>query len=221
MILDVEATPTRISKEVDAAESMLQRTGERFALKPDHVAGDVAYGTGELLGWLVEREIDPHIPVWDKSQRTDGSFSTADFAYDEAQDIYICPSGHPLTTTGHKYRGTRLHYLASVFDCRQCPLKQRCCPKAPQRRLNVDVNERARNHVRSLMQGEAYARSRGERKKIETLFGEAKRHLGLERLRLRGLTGAHDEFLLVATVQNLKRLIRRVAIPPPAGPVAA
>ena len=59
-----------------------------------------------------------------------------------------------------------------------------------------------------------YARSRSERKKIETLFGDVKRNLGLTRLRLRGLSGARDEFLLTATVQNLKRLARHAAIPP-------
>ncbi len=54
-----------------------------------------------------------------------------------------------------------------------------------------------------------------ERKKIERLFAEAKRHLALTRLRLRGLTGARDEFLLAATVQKLKRLIRGVGRAPP------
>ena len=65
------------------------------------------------------------------------------------------------------------------------------------------------------MQTEAYAASGGERKKIERLFGEVKHILGLTRLRLRGLTGARDEFLLAATVQNLKRLINHAGIPPP------
>ena len=63
VILDVEATPTRISKEVEAGKTMVERTKERFGLKPKHVAGDVAYGTGRLLGWLVERDIDPRSPV--------------------------------------------------------------------------------------------------------------------------------------------------------------
>ena len=65
VILDVEATPTRISKEVDATETMVDRTQDRFGLKPDRIAGDVAYGTGEMLGWLVEHDITPHIPVKD------------------------------------------------------------------------------------------------------------------------------------------------------------
>ncbi len=40
---------TRISKEVDATETMIERVEERFALKPEHLAGDVAYGTGEIV----------------------------------------------------------------------------------------------------------------------------------------------------------------------------
>ena len=55
---------------------------------------------------------------------------------------------------------------------------------------------------------------------IETLFGEVKHVLGLTRLRLRGLTGARDEFLLAATVQNLKRLIKHAGPAPPM-PIAA
>ena len=58
-----------------AAETMVERTEERFALKPDRIAGDVAYGTGEMLARLVARGIDPHIPVWDKSKRKDDTFS--------------------------------------------------------------------------------------------------------------------------------------------------
>ena len=80
---------TRISKEVDATETMIERTEERFALKPKRLAGDVAYGTGEMLGWLVDHVIDPHIPVWDKGKRDDGTFSRADFIYDEERDLYL------------------------------------------------------------------------------------------------------------------------------------
>nr|NIS39624.1 IS5/IS1182 family transposase [Desulfuromonadales bacterium] len=58
--------------------------------------GDVAYGTGEMLGWLVEHKIDPHIPVWDKSERDDGTFMRADFTYDKDRDLYICPGGKEL-----------------------------------------------------------------------------------------------------------------------------
>ncbi len=215
VIVDVEATPTRISKEVDATETMIERTEDRLDLKPNHIAADVAYGTGEMLGWLVERGIEPHIPVWDKGKREDGSLSREDFSYDKERDVYVCPQGKPLKTTGRLHGGKTLLYRSSKFDCERCPLKLRCCPNSPVRRIPRDVNEEARDHARALMGTEPFRQSGRERKKIETLFGDVKRNLGLTRLRLRGLTGARDEFLLTATVQNLKRLAKLAAIPPP------
>ena len=128
IIVDVEATPTRISKEVDATETMLERTVERFALAPDYLAADVAYGTGEMLGWLVERGIDPHIPVWDKSKRDDGTFSRDDFVYDKERDLYRCPGDKALKTTGRCHADNTYRYVASKSDCGPCPLKPKCCP---------------------------------------------------------------------------------------------
>ncbi len=228
VIVDVEATPTRITKEVDATETMIERTEDRFALKPNHVAGDVAYGTGEMLGWLWQRKIDPHIPVWDKSAREDGTFSRADFTYDGGNDRYVCPGGKELKRYRVAGRMAKakppkdgIHkYRARKADCDACALKRRCCPKEPLRSVQRSIHEEARDHARALMGTEAYFQSGIGRKKIETLFGEVKRNLGLTRLRLRGLTGAKDEFLLAATVQNLKRLARYAGIPPPAPAMA-
>ncbi len=215
VIVDVEATPTRISKEVDAAETMIERTEERFGLKPDHIAGDVAYGTGEMLGWLVDRDIDPHVPVWDQSEvAADGKFVRADFTYNVDRDLYICPGGKELKTSGAVDDGTTIKYIAKRSDCTQCPLKPKCTT-GRERRVSRDVNQEARDYTQTLMETEAYAASRGDRKKIERLFGEAKQILSMVRLRLRGLTGAHDEFLPTATVQNLKRLANQTTSPPP------
>ena len=215
VIVDVEATPTRISKEVDATETMLERTEERFGLKPGRIAGDVAYGTGEMLGWLVERDIEPHIPVWDKGKRDDGTLSRGDFTFDKEGGVYVCPQGKTLKTTGKVHDGKTLLYRSSKHDCDPCPLKFKCCPNTPSRKIPRDFHEEARDYTRTLMGSEAYLQSGRERKKVERLFGEAKRGLAFTRLRLRGLSGAKDEFLLTATVQNLKRLAKLAANPPP------
>jgi len=174
-----------------------------------------AYGTGKMLGWLVERDIEPHIPVWDRGKRDDGILSRDDFAFDKEANVYVCPQGKTLKTSGKVHDGKTLLYRSSKHDCDPCPLKPKCCPRTPSRKVPRDINKAARDHARSLNGGEAYNQSARDRKKIERLFGEAKRNLGLTRLRLRGLTGASDEFLLLAAVQNLKRLVRRVSIPPP------
>ncbi len=221
VILDVEATPTRISKEVNATETMIERTEQRFALKPDRIAGDTAYGTGKMLDWLIKREIVPHIPVRDQSEvGAEDKFVRADFVYDEERDLYICPGGKTLKSTGRVHDGKALYYRARKRDCEDCALKARCCPKAPIRRIPRDINQEARDYAQGLMRTEAYEQSAIERKKIETLFGEVKHVLGLTRLRLRGLTGASDEFLLLATVQNLKRLARYAGRPPPRAAIA-
>lgn len=215
VIVDVEATPTRISKEVEATETMLERTAETFNLKPKCIAGDVAYGTGKLLGWLVGRGIEPHVPVWDKAKRDDGSLSRDDFVFDQDDDVYVCPTGKILKTTGTVHDGKTLLYRSSKRDCDPCSLKHKCCPRSPSRKIPRDINEAARDHARSLNGSEAYNHSARDRKKIERLFGEAKRNMAMTRLRLRGLTGAKDEFLLTATVQNLRRLAKLVSRPPP------
>ena len=204
VIVDVEATPTRISKEVDATETMLERAVAPSPL-PSSLAADVAYGTGAMLGWLVERGIDPHIPVWDQSEvSANGKFSRADFN-DKPRDLYTCPAGKELKTSGTAHDGTTIKYLAKRSDCAVCPLKRQCTTGL-ERRISRDVHQDARDYAQALMQTEAYRASRSARKKIETLFGDAKHNLALVRLRLRGLSGARDEFLLTATVQNLKRL---------------
>ena len=120
-----------------------------------------------------------------------------------------------MKTTGRLHSDNTYRYIASKYDCDACALKPKCCPNTPARRVPRDPNEAARDVTRALMETEAYAASRDERKKIETLFGEAKQTLSMVRLRLRGLTGAGDEFLLTATVQNLKRLANQTARPPP------
>ncbi len=217
VIVDVEATRAIRQAEVGAARTMIDRVADRFGLKPKSLAGDTAYGAAPMLAWLVkERGIAPHIPVFDKSRRDDGTFSRADFAYDPEQDSYHCPMGKALTTSGRLHADNAYRYLASTYDCRPCPLKQRCCPKTPQRKITRDVNEDARDVARALYDTPAFDQSRRERKKVEMLFAHLKRILKMGRLRLRGPCGAQDEFLLAATAQNLRKLAKLATGPPPA-----
>src|SRR5436190_1415219 len=96
VIVDVEATPARTYDEVAATKVMITRTDERLGLKPTRLIADTAYGTGKFLGWLTGAGITPHIPVWDKGQRDDSTFSRSDFKFDSAQDQYTCPAGKLL-----------------------------------------------------------------------------------------------------------------------------
>jgi transposase len=218
IIVDVEPTPARSSDEVASTKTMLVRTERCFGLKPKRLAADTAYGTGKFLGWLIGTRIAPHIPVWDKSSREDGTLSRTDFRWDRRRGVYICPNGKVLHTTGTVHEGTKLRYRASKFDCEVCALKTQCCPKAPSREVPRDVHEYARDVTRRLMRTKAYLVSRNQRKRVEMRFAHLKVHHRFERMRLRGLSGARDEFVLAAIVQNLKTLALRTLKPPPTQP---
>jgi transposase len=217
VIMDVEASRAIRQAEVGAAKTMIERTEERFDIKPKRLAADTAYGSGPNLNWLVkDKDIAPHIPVIDKSKRNDGTFSREDFTFDKERNVYTCPAGKSLTTTGKPVNsGETILYRASAFDCGPCPLKPQCCPKTPGRKIPRSIYEEARDVARALAKTAAFAKSCCDRKRVEMLFAHLKRILKLGRLRLRGPCGAQDEFTLAAIAQNLRRLAKLVVRPPP------
>jgi transposase len=217
IIVDVEPTTAIRQAEVLAAKRMIERTAKKFTLHPSKLLGDSAYGSADMLGWLVdERGIEPHVTVFDKSARKDDTFAREDFNYDPAGDVYICPDGKALTTTGTLVNdGETLLYRARKADCDACALRPRCCPNTPARKVPRSVHEKARDIARAIANSWEGRTSRRLRKKVEMLFAHLKRILKLDRLRLRGPNGARDEFVLAATAQNLRKLAKLVPMPQP------
>jgi transposase len=216
IIMDVEASRAIRQAEVGAARTMIERTEARFGIKPERLAADTAYGSAANLDWVVNtKNIAPHIPVIDKSKREDGTFSREDFTFDKERNVYICPAFKTLTTTGKIMNDDMLFYRASTRDCAACPFKMRCCPKEPSRKLLRSIYEEARDVARAIAKTEAFEQSCRDRKRVEMLFAHLKRILRLGRLRLRGPRGAQFEFTLAATAQNLRRLAKLMARPPP------
>src|SRR3974390_43772 len=194
---------------------MIEQTAKAFAPHPSKLLGASAYGSADMLGWLVdERGIEPHVTVFDKSARKDGAFSREDFSYDQAHDVYVCPGGRALTTTGTCVNGgDTLLYCARKADCAACALRSRCCPNTPARKVQRSIHEHARDMARGIAKSWEGRVSRRLRKKVEMLFAHLKRILKLDRLRLRGPNGARDEFLLAATAQNLRKLAKLIPVP--------
>jgi hypothetical protein len=230
VIVDVEATSAHRIQEVEATRTMIDRVEDRFAIKPTRLIGDMSYGTAELLAWMVnDKGIEPHVPLWDKTQRTDDTLSSSDFQWDEERNEYRCPQGYPLRSEWRPFRNLRTHitkdeniiYRSRQADCAKCPLKLHCCPHTPIRKIRRSIHEAARNVARAVAKTPLYKQSRKDRKKVEMLFAHLKRILKLDRLRLRGPNGAHDEFLLAATAQNLRRMAKRLCPSPPRPAFAA
>ncbi|GFE52244.1 hypothetical protein So717_39970 [Roseobacter cerasinus] len=103
VIVDVEATRSIRQAEVGSTKTMLKRVKQKFDLHPERLIADTVYGTEPLLGWLVDRKIAPHIPVFDKSGRNDGTRTRAGFEWNAKNDQYICPEGHALKPFRRNY----------------------------------------------------------------------------------------------------------------------
>jgi len=222
IIVDVEATAPIRQAEVGAVRDMLLRAQNRFDLHPGTLAADTAYGAADMLGWLVEeQDIEPHIPVFDKSERKDGAFPATDFTYVPDTDVYKCPGGRDLRPYWRNISKGRpafgkdgfKKYYARKQDCAACPLKPRCTPNQATRKISRSRHEDARQKARDIARTDAYVASSYARKKVEMLFAHLKRIIGLDRLRLRGPNGAKDEFTIAATVQNLRKLAKLTPIP--------
>jgi transposase len=226
VIVDVEASTAVRQAEVTAARRMIDRVQNDLGIWPRKLIADTGYGSAEMLAWLVhERDIEPHIPVFDKSGRADGALARSDFAYDTRQDHYACPAGK-LLKRGRPRGGDPdqphadgfFRYRASKLDCDPCALKPRCCPGADPRKIPRSIHEGARDLARAIAQEDEWIASRRERKKVEMLFAHLKRILKLDRLRLRGPNGARDEFHLAAAAQNLRKLAKLIPMPTQAVP---
>lgn len=214
MIVDVEASAVNKIAEVEATKTMINRVEEKFAIKPQRLVGDTNYGVAAMLGWLVdEKKIAPHVPVWDKSGHHDGTFSRTDFIFDRENNRYVCPAGKYLKPAQRSQQKNPFRYRASMYDCQACQLKLKCCPNMDIRKIDRSPHEPARDVARAIGKTDAYRQSRRDRKKVEMLFAHLKRILKLGQLRLRGPSGAHDEFLLAATAQNLRRMAKKL-LPP-------
>lgn len=209
VILSVEPTPARFRQEMLAARRMLERVSH-FGIRPQNLAADKAYGSGEFLAWLLERDIQPHIPVIDRQHQTRGRFTRDAFRFEPKENAYYCPEGKPLHYRGQRRSSQGDLYRSTEAQCQGCPQKK-SCTRGPYRRLFVHWQEPARQAVRALAGTPEYQRSQQARYKVEALFAELKNQMKLRRVRLRRLWNVAEQFHLAATVQNLKRLVRHLA----------
>jgi DDE family transposase len=208
VILSVEPTPARFRQETLAARRMLERVSH-FGVRPLNLAADKAYGSGEFLAWLLERDIQPHIPVIDRRHQTQGHFTREQFRYEPQENAYYCPEGKSLRYRGQSRSSQGFIYRATEAQCQGCRQKKLCTP-GRYRKLFVHWQEPARQAARALAGTPAYKHSQRARYKVEALFAELKQQIKLRRVRLRRLWNVAEQFHLAATAQNLKRLVRHL-----------
>jgi hypothetical protein len=150
VIMDVEASPSTTQTEVQTTRTMIDQIESTHQVKPCRVRGDTACGAAANLGYLAdEKNVEPHMPVPDKSDRKDGTMSRSDFAWHGDQNEYHCPNGKPLRSSGRINSDSTIRYRAGKMDCAVCPLKPRRCPNTSFRTIPRSIYEYARDKARS------------------------------------------------------------------------
>lgn len=211
IVLDVQAAPARLGDEPKASRVMVERLRERHGLTPRVLTADKAYGSGPFLAWLEGRGIQAHIrPIehherHERQRQAAGLLPRSAFTYDVASDSYICPQGARLRST--KGGGSTVLYVARVKACEACPIRIGCTPDQ-RRKLTRSRFEEVRRRAQDREATPEFQTSLRLRRRIERLFACIKHNDGLHRLRLRGLRGASEQFLLAATARNLKQMVR-------------
>ena len=210
VVLCVEGTDARPSQELAAARTMVAGCTTKFGILPKTLAADGAYGKGEFLAWLETRGIDSYIPLRKHyaSKSADHLYGIDHFAYNPGTNSYECPEGKELKYIGIKAAVNKSYlYRSTPAKCRNCPRKSECTT-GRFKQLVIHVDEAARQRANQRTLQPAFFRHQCERRKVEALFGQLKNQIGLRRLRLRRLKYVREQFLIAATAQNLKRLVR-------------
>ena len=163
IIVDVEATPARLSQEIIAIKTMLERSAKRHDFQPDRIAADGSYGTGPFLAWSLKRNVTPHIPVLDRKHQTNGKYDISHFQYDAERYSFTCLEGHEMLLRRIKKADRIKSYFASKETCDACPIRK-ACTDAPFRTVTRHMDEDARQTVRDLKHIWQYNESRRRRK---------------------------------------------------------
>jgi hypothetical protein len=186
---------------------MLFRSTFRWGLRPRSVTGDAAYGTRENTTAMEKAGIRAYTALAEQGKRT-SLFTIVEFAYDPEKDHYTCPAGETLRRRGHDHRGSYVRYAAKASTCNKCPLKSKCTNSPKGRWVSRGLEEEYIDRVRAYRDTEPYRRALRKRAVwVEPLFGEAKEWHGLRRFSPRLLEKVNTEALMVASGQNVKRLL--------------
>ena len=206
IILAALVTPAEVMENQPMLD-LLWHSRFRWHLWPHHVTGDTTYGTIQNITAIEREGIRAYVSLPNYEQRT-AYFPKSKFTYDPEQDVYICPQGEQLRRYSYSRTDRQIKYRADKKVCNDCPLKERCTIGKAGRKVERSFDEEYVERVRGYQETEPYKKAINKRKVwIEPLFGEAKDWHGLRRFRLRRLAKVNIEALVVASGQNIKRLL--------------
>jgi hypothetical protein len=209
IILGVLVAPGEVMEHQPMLD-LLWHVRFRWKLQPRQVTGDTTYGTLENLRAVEDMGIRAYVPLPDWEQNSP-YFGASKFRYDAEHDHDVCPHGQVLRRIYTFAAGQRVHYRAQAATCRTCPLKAQCTPgmkvgRSVWRAFGEEYVERVQAYQSTAASQKAV---RKRQVWVEPLFAEGKQWHGMRHFRTRRLWRVNGAALLLASGQNLKRLLQR------------
>lgn len=181
----------------------------RWKVYPRIAVGDTKYGTIANIAELEQDGIRAYLPMRDYANDTP-FFPPEQFRYDAEHDVYLCPQDQQLTRWTNKTEAQAVLYRADAAICNACPLKAQCTDSTSGKALRRSWFQEELDRVKGYWDTAAYAKAMRKRQVwVEPMFAEAKEWHHLWRFRLRRLEKVNIEALLIASGQNLKRLLNQ------------
>jgi IS5 family transposase len=204
----ITATATTPASVHDGAMLMglLEGHQESTGQKAEAVAADSMYGTGENYEELREQGVRPAIPH-QVQKGAPGKFGRDQFRYEATNDCYVCPAGQEMHRVGRAPKRDHWEYRAGRKVCRACPLRRQCTGETG-RTFKRHVHQEAIDWADGLLpEGVRRRMLRRRRIRAEGSFADALRH-GFKRARWRGLGKMTIQNLLIAAIQNVRKLVK-------------
>jgi IS5 family transposase len=200
-----------VNAGLDEARQMLPalaQHAQNVGAVPQAVVADKMFGTAENYRRLQQQDIHPCIPHAARVPRA-GWIPRSAFTYQPGPDCYVCPQGQPLHFSYHNASKQADVYVAGFQACADCPVRARCAGKRARREIWRHEYQEAiewadgqwsREHRRRLMRRRMHV--------MEGSFADASNHHGYKRARWRGLASVTVQNLLIAAIQNIRKLLR-------------
>jgi hypothetical protein len=202
--------------------ALVEQHETNTAVAVETVVADTQYGTAENFRACQERGIRSHMADFRQPQeglgRRQGIFPEEAFLYDETTDTYTCPAGQTLMRRKHKKRRAAYEYAASPTTCAACRLRAQCtrAKAGTARSIKRHIGHEAIQAARAQSHSAEAKRDRVRRKwMMEGSFADAVNNHGFKRARWRRLWRQQIQDYLIATVQNVRILLRHARNPGP------
>lgn len=187
----------------ERAEKRINKIG----LTIEKVSADKGYCSGKNLRDLEAKQVKAFIPT-KEYVNTNGKINNKEFIYEEEKDAFICPNQKQLKYYTYDKTKQRKRYRARKEDCLGCPLKEQCCPKGKWRSVSRTIYYKEYERLEQRLKTPEARRAAIIRKTVsEGLFAEGKMYHGLRKFMTRGIDKAQKKSYMIASVQNLKRLV--------------